>query len=163
MTPADRLARWVLTFGGSGTSPVAPGTCGSLAAVAVGALLNETLALPYLFPVLAIGASILTVYLGSRIKEIFGVEDPGAVVLDEAAGQWLALSFLPLVGGGVVAYLWAFLLFRFFDVVKPLGIRKLEKYPGGWGVLLDDLAAGIMAGLVHWGGWALLEPGIAAW
>lgn len=154
MMTRDRLGWGVLTFGGVGASPVAPGTCGSFVAVIVGFLLYELISVPFLFPVLAGIASVLTILLGNQIEEQFGEKDPGAIVLDEVAGQWLALSFIPLVDGGPWAYLTCFLLFRGFDVLKPLGIRALEKYPRGWGVLLDDLAAGILAGLLSWWAWS---------
>ncbi|MFZ5786292.1 MAG: phosphatidylglycerophosphatase A, partial [Acidobacteriota bacterium] len=78
--------------------------------------------------------------------------DPGPVVIDEVAGQWLALALLvaaqprPLSLGLVAG---SFLLFRLFDVVKPWPIGRLERLPGGWGILADDLAAGLAAGLVH--------------
>jgi phosphatidylglycerophosphatase A len=83
-----------------------------------------------------------------------GITDPGPVVADEVAGQWLALTVLVMVTthrptaldlGG------SFLLFRLFDIVKPWPIRSLERLPGGWGVVADDLAAGLAAGLVHLG------------
>jgi phosphatidylglycerophosphatase A len=70
------------------------------------------------------------------------------VVIDEVAGQWFALSVLPWLPEtaveGWTPWLLAFFLFRFFDVLKPLGIRRLESLPRGWGVLLDDVAAGLV-------------------
>jgi len=158
----DRVTWWVLTFGGCGASPFAPGTCGSLAAIAIGALLYGMVQGPYLFPSLALIASALLVLMGKRIEPIFGGKDPGAIVIDEVAGQWLALSFLPLVGGGPVPFICAFLLFRAFDVLKPFGIKLLEGFPDGWGVLLDDLAAGALAGLTLWGGWTLFADQVAS-
>jgi phosphatidylglycerophosphatase A len=81
-----------------------------------------------------------------------GVGDPGPVVLDEVAGQWVALALLVAVRPGAPApgaLAASFLLFRAFDVVKPWPIRRLERLPGGWGIVADDLAAGLAAGLVH--------------
>ncbi|MFH1177149.1 MAG: phosphatidylglycerophosphatase A [Acidobacteriota bacterium] len=79
-----------------------------------------------------------------------GEEDPGAVVLDEVAGQWLALAVLATCGGTLTASSLAlsFLLFRLFDILKPWPIRALERLPGGAGIVADDLAAGAAAGLV---------------
>jgi phosphatidylglycerophosphatase A len=88
-----------------------------------------------------------------------GVPDPGPAALDEVAGQWLALLVLVALGrtptlGQVVA---AFLLFRAFDVLKPWPIRLLERLPGGWGIVADDLAAGLAAGLLEAAALALLH------
>jgi phosphatidylglycerophosphatase A len=80
------------------------------------------------------------------------VEDPGPVVLDEVAGPWVALALLVTVRPGAPApgaLAASFLLFRAFDVVKPWPIRRLERLPGGWGIVADDLAAGLAAGAVH--------------
>lgn len=78
-----------------------------------------------------------------------GATDPGAVVIDEIAGQLLALSFLPLDWR---YYLAAFLLFRLFDIWKPFPIDRVEKWPGASGIMSDDLLAGALAlGLLH--GW----------
>jgi phosphatidylglycerophosphatase A len=80
------------------------------------------------------------------------VTDPGPVVLDEVVGQWLALAVLvawrPGVPGlGMLGL--SFLLFRAFDVLKPWPISALERLPGGWGIVADDLAAGLAAALVQ--------------
>ncbi|MFL2856868.1 MAG: phosphatidylglycerophosphatase A [Planctomycetota bacterium] len=93
-----RSDRIILTFFGSGYFPVAPGTAGSLASLAVGAVLwfqlPETFQ-PWLFPLLTLLSMAGCVLPGDRIQEIFGRKDPGAVVIDEAAGQYAALSVLP--------------------------------------------------------------------
>jgi len=148
---SEVVDRSVLTFFGSGLFPVAPGTAGSLAALVVGwgawNICDRSFQ-PYLFPLLGILASAGCVICGERIDALFGKKDPGAVVIDEAAGQWLALSALPWLAPtaveGWTPWLLAFFLFRFFDVLKPLGIRRLESLPRGWGVLLDDVAAGLV-------------------
>jgi len=147
-----RFAWWVLTFGGSGASPHAPGTVGSLAAVAVIGVLWASGFREWWIPLLLaflIGWAHLAV--GDQITQIFGKADPGAVVSDEVCGQWVALS-VPLVSG--VGWGWALLiafgLFRLFDITKICGVGRLEKIPGKWGVLLDDLLAGVYAGVVLW-------------
>ena len=71
--------------------------------------------------------------------------DPSRVVIDEVAGQLAAMLLLPIEWWLMLA---AFLLFRLFDIVKPLGIRRLEAIPNGWGIMLDDLAAGLLAAVV---------------
>ncbi len=75
------------------------------------------------------------------------LKDPGFVVLDEACGMFVTLAFLPMTPSTVIA---GFFLFRFFDIVKPFPLRQLEKIPGFWGVLLDDLGAGVYAWLCVW-------------
>ena len=71
--------------------------------------------------------------------------DPSRAVIDEFAGQWAALLFLPVHWQWMLS---SFVLFRLFDVMKPFGIRRLEKVPHGWGIMLDDLAAGILTALI---------------
>ena len=87
--------------------------------------------------------SIVGVWASRAVAAASDDEDPSRVVIDEVAGQLLAVAAVPLEGGWLLA---GFLLFRLFDIVKPLGIRKLEAIGGGWGIMLDDLAAGIAAG-----------------
>ena len=150
MKTAETIHRLTLTFLGVGRFPWAPGTAGSLAAVLVGAASWYFCPDPFrifLFPVLALLASIGCIVCGSRIESIFGHKDPGAVVIDEVAGQFVALSAIPFISvatqvATVELWILAFLLFRLLDVLKPLGIRRLETLPEGWGGLLDDIAAG---------------------
>lgn len=77
--------------------------------------------------------------------EVLWGKDHNRVVIDEVAGMCITLLFVPVEIKYIVAGL---VLFRFFDIVKPLGIRKLEKWPGGWGVMADDVLAGIYANIV---------------
>lgn len=140
------MKRLVLTGFGAGRSPFAPGTAGSaLAAVLyVGAVClwgEKGAALPA-----GLGAFVFTV---ATIAWARGLDepDPHWVVSDEMAGMFLAFaaplgySMLLKIGLGLV-------VFRALDVVKPMGIKRLEKLPGGWGVVADDLAAGVVTGLV---------------
>ena len=71
-------------------------------------------------------------------------DDPGLVVIDEFAGQWIALIFVPQT---IPVYLAAFVLFRFFDILKPFPVRQAEKLPAGWGVMTDDIMAGLYANI----------------
>lgn len=156
MKTADTVSRMVLTFLGVGRIPWAPGTMGSLAALLTGAVCWQSCPDAFrtvLFPSLALLASIGCVVCGSRIDSIFGRKDPGAVVIDEVAGQYVALSVIPFIMldtqlANLSLWLLAFLLFRLLDILKPLGIRRLETLPAGWGVLLDDIAAGAGAALL---------------
>jgi len=128
---------------GSGYSPVVPGTAGSL----VGLLLFLPVhALPPAALLCAVAAlSVVGVVSAGHVSRLVGLEDPGIVVIDEVAGMWVSLLFLPLTP--VTAAL-AFVIFRVFDVVKPFPARRLEDLPGGLGIMCDDLMAGAYANLV---------------
>lgn len=127
---------------GSGFVPKAPGTFGSLAAVAIWwlALAGQ----PLLIQLAAIIAvTMLGTWLTGRVQARYQVNDPGAIVIDEFAGQWIALLFAPVTLWGMLA---AFGLFRLFDIFKPWPVGALERgVPGPFGVMIDDLAAGLMA------------------
>jgi phosphatidylglycerophosphatase A len=85
----------------------------------------------------------LGTWLTHRVQARYQVSDPGAIVIDEFAGQWIALLFAPMTLWGMLA---GFALFRLFDVWKPWPVGALEKgVPGAFGVMVDDLAAGILA------------------
>lgn len=148
------MRRWVVTFGGAGLLPGMPGTWGSAAACAV--LLVIHLAIqPDAWAWAAILAggvavcSVLTLWLWPWARAHFGKADPGPFVLDEAAGICLTLLAQP-AGGWHMAWTIAAALvaFRVFDVLKPPPVRQLEKLPRGWGVLADDLMAGVYANVV---------------
>ena len=149
---AHPLAALLATGLGSGLSPVAPGTAGSL----VGLLLAWILAshVPILgsppgllMSGLAVG--LLGVAVSTPVCRALASEDPGCIVIDEIAGQLMACAGAALVPGSPVwAWIAAFVVFRFFDVVKPLGIGRLQRLPGAWGVVADDVAGGLAAGIV---------------
>jgi phosphatidylglycerophosphatase A len=126
----------------------APGTAGSLVAL----LLAPWLFLP-LGPWGRCGVLVLVFFLGAwaagRAETLLGRKDPGEVVVDELLGQWLAYALLPVHTQGSpldAALILGFVLFRILDIVKPGPIRRCETLlPGGFGVMLDDAAAGAMA------------------
>lgn len=88
----------------------------------------------------------LGVFVGNKVEPLWG-KDSSKVVIDEVAGMAIALSVVPHQWGWLLA---ALIAFRFFDIVKPLGIRQLEAWPKGWGVMADDVLAGFYAVLVLW-------------
>lgn len=149
---------WTLaTFFGAGLLRPGPGTWGSLAAAVLWyfGLHAAHLTAPHAMIATLAGAAFVTLIgipAATRVERESGRTDPGFVVIDEVAGQWLALSVAPLdwrYGLG------AFVLFRIFDIVKPWPARQLEKLPAGTGIMVDDLAAGAYALLVmllvrHW-------------
>ncbi len=131
---------------GAGYAPIAPGTAGA----AVGALLLAAWTwvtgdpLPTLPLALACLISLLLgVWVTDQLEPQWG-KDPSRVVIDEVLGMWITMLFVPLTA---LNLLLGFILFRLFGIWKPLGVRRLEAVPGGWGVMLDDLLAGIYANL----------------
>jgi phosphatidylglycerophosphatase A len=136
------VAAVVATGFGSGYSPIAPGTAGSL----VGLLLFWPLRrLP---GGIQVGVVVVCFLIGtaaaSSLARRVGSKDPGIVVVDEVVGMWASLLFLPFTAGTAAL---GFVLFRVMDVVKPYPARQLEDLPGGWGIMSDDLMAGIYANL----------------
>jgi phosphatidylglycerophosphatase A len=147
MLPKLTVARLIATWFGCGLSPFAPGTVGSAAALAIGALLYrhagflwwEYIALAALM----FGPAVWAAGVTARAAKI---EDPGFVVVDEVIGQWIAMAGAhPLNWKSCLA---AFALFRLFDIWKPAPVRQLEGLPGGLGINADDAMAGAYAALV---------------
>lgn len=147
---AVRKTLWawtVATYFGAGLGKPGPGTWGSVAAVLVWAAFGR-FAHPssgVLLLVLLAGI-VLAVVLGIPAATIAaresGRHDPGFVVIDEVAGQWITLLGSPVDWRHALI---ALVLFRLFDIVKPIPARQLERLPGGWGIVFDDVAAGMYA------------------
>lgn len=138
-----QLCATILATGfGSGYAPIAPGTAGSL----VGLLLFWPMA--GFAPHWILSATVLVFFLGvaaaTRVARGVGLEDPGIVVVDEIVGMWISLLFVPFTPACIAC---AFVLFRAMDVVKPYPARDFERLPGGWGIMADDVMAGIYANL----------------
>ena len=135
-----------------GWIPLAPGTAASLAALPFG------LALVLLGWQALAAFALLTTLLGiwacgTYAKKI-GVNDPSECVIDEVAGQWIALLPIAVAAPDVLAwrpYIAGFLLFRLFDMWKPWPVAQFERLPGGLGIMMDDVAAGLLAGLALYG------------
>mgnify|MGYP005834913485 CR=1 FL=1 len=134
---------------GSGYAPIAPGTAGSLLAAVLFWILP--LNMHWWIFIIVVGF-LVGLWVSTQIEREKG-EDPGLVVIDEMIGQWLTLIFLPstlfyLAGG--------FLLFRLFDIFKPFPINRSQNLKEGWGIMTDDVLAGLYANLllqfVHWSG-----------
>ena len=142
--PAAGVAAALATVLGVGRFPIASGTAGSLVALPVCWVLSATGGAAALGAAAAV-VTVLGVWASDRVVRATGDRDPSEVVVDEVAGQMTALIALPATWQVLAA---AFLLFRGFDIIKPPPIRTLERLPGGWGVMADDLAAGICANLL---------------
>lgn len=149
----------LLSFLGMGYLPVAPGTWGSAGAAIlyVAAVWAGVPAFPLCIGAAALFAA-LTITLGARAEQHYGRKDPPQVVTDEVAGYFLSAALLIEVHPLAVAVC-AFILFRFFDILKPFPIRRIEKLPAGWGVALDDLTAGIFACACAHAVFLLILPG----
>ena len=133
---------------GTGFSPIAPGTAGALLAAVVWFGLSFCMSEVWLLWTTVVLVLVFTgagVWAANRLEEVWG-EDPKRVVVDEMVGTWIALLAAP------AGHLWyglaAFGLFRLFDIFKPLGIRRMERLPGGIGVMMDDVLSGIYGFIV---------------
>lgn len=128
---------------GVGHFPYGPGTMGALLAILIWypitTMANHTTW--FLITLALILAFTLLGTWSSTVAERYWGEDPSRVVIDEVVGQWITLLAVPAVFSWwhVLA---AFVLFRFFDIVKPLGVRKMENFKSGWGIMADDILAG---------------------
>lgn len=142
-----KAAKLVATWFGCGYAPAGPGTAGSLAALAIAWLLVRYAGWqPLWFVALVLVATAPAIWAAGVTARALNLKDPGVVVVDEVVGQWLALAGArPL---NVKSWLGAFILFRLFDIWKPVPVRNLEKIPGGAGIVADDLMAGLYAALV---------------
>lgn len=146
------LPRMIATSLGAGYLPVAPGTWGALVAIVI--WLPLYLWLPgtpaWIITTLAIVALAVSGTWASTESEKYWGKDPVVACVDETVGQ--LISMLPLCGGPETAPWWMIAvslgLFRFFDIFKPLGIRKLEKLPGGLGMMADDVLAAIYSAII---------------
>jgi len=138
------IARWIALGGGIGLLPKAPGTWGALLGLSIWALFLARWPLIYQVAT-AISLTVLGAFGAGLVAKEEAQEDPSKVVGDEIVGQMVALmghtpSFLTLSLG--------FFLFRALDIFKPFPIRHAEKIPGGWGIMADDLVAGILANIL---------------
>ena len=153
------MKRLLTSCFGLGRLPVAPGTWGSLPVMIIFGLMCQfhlsEFSISIVMAALALAGSVVCVKFAPAAIAATGNNDPSEVVADELAGQavtFLAVMFLSLdtlsTGQICITAVFGFLLFRLFDIAKPWPIHKLEKLPKGWGILADDLLAGVYAGIV---------------
>ena len=138
-----RLAVLLATAGGAGYVPVAPGTAGSAVGVLLYFLTWQWTLIGQL--VLLAVVSGVGVWASSLAARHFKGEDPAPVVIDEVAGQLLTLI---VTGGSMVVLVAGFLVFRLLDIVKPWPAGRFEDLPGGFGIMADDLMAGLYGRIV---------------
>ena len=154
MNLMDRLA-WLYATGlGIGLAPKAPGTFGSL----LGPLIVwcwQSLARPtHESVIVTLAGVLLGVAAAQRVARRCGLEDPGCVVCDEVAAFAIVFAMIPVTWTtAAIGFAW----FRLFDITKPWPISRLERLPGGWGIMADDLLAGVFAAAALQGTLRLLE------
>jgi phosphatidylglycerophosphatase A len=141
----EKLITFLATGFGSGLAPFAPGTAGTLVGVVI-CLLCITLPWPMRL-LIVIALSVLSIYVSEQAEKIYNKKDDQRIVIDEIVG--LQITMLP-VAITVLHLCVGFVLFRIFDILKPFPINNLQRLPGGWGVVIDDVGAGIYAGAVMW-------------
>jgi phosphatidylglycerophosphatase A len=138
----DYLALAIATCG-VGYLPLMPGTFGSLAGVGIFLLLPRIA-----IPIAILAFTFTGIWAGTRTEELAGRKDPGKIVVDEVAGQLIALFPLVFVKWSMLTVMVSFILFRFFDIVKPYPANRLQDLKGGAGVMFDDLVAGAYAAII---------------
>jgi phosphatidylglycerophosphatase A len=143
----NSLAKGIATALGAGYSPIAPGTCGTAVAVPLAWAMGH---LPWWqFLAITVGVTLIGVWAAATADRAWGTHDSGRIVIDEVAGYLVTVAFVDRTNW--IALGIGFVVFRFFDIVKPPPVRWIdEKLPGGWGVVLDDIAAGVMGAVVMW-------------
>lgn len=143
----NRLAVALATWFGCGYFPWGPGTVGALAGVLIAFALHVWAGSGRLtFLLLTIALLWPSFWASTKAARLSGRKDPGFVVVDEVLGQWLTLV-------GLTSFSWqnfaaGFVLFRIFDIWKPWPIRKIERLPEGYGIVCDDLGAGLYGALI---------------
>ena len=142
----SNIVKFVATFSYFGYLPKLPGTFGTFGALLLYLLLVNFLEfnhLMILFTTICIIA--ISVVSSSYAINIFNSNDPKEVVIDEVAGFFVSILFIPFESRYIIL---AFILFRLFDISKPFIIKKLEKLPKGWGITMDDVGAGVLTNLI---------------
>ena len=135
-----KISEWIATCFKVGYLPLAPGTWGSIFAILVWWVLLKDLDL-LIFGIVIILFFFIGIIVSNIIIDQNGDNDPSHIIIDELVGQWLALWMLP---DGSFYIIVVFILFRFFDIIKPWPIRFMEQLPKGLGVMCDDLTAGLI-------------------
>ena len=147
----NQLAKILATGFGTGLAPVAPGSIGALLGTFAIFILykieifssEDILKSSIYLIVLSIFVTVLGVWASNKLEPEWG-HDNQKIVIDEIAGVFVTLIFIPI---HLKSILFGYILFRIFDIWKPLGIRKLDQIKSGWGVMLDDIAAGVLANI----------------
>jgi len=141
------MRKFFLTLGYSGLFPKAPGTVGTVVSLVMAMFLLQYIAVSTLFMLSLLICVFAVKQIDIYEKEV-GVHDGSEIVIDELAGMWLALAIANATSDNYILALMAFVYFRLFDILKPSIIGKIDRdVKGGWGVMGDDMVAGLFAGL----------------
>ena len=138
------ITRVISTFFGVGYTPIAPGTAVSLVVILLYRFVLADLGWP-VYAGLAALIFLTGVWASHAHSTVLGRKDPREIVIDEVVGQMIPLFLLKPDWKLLIA---AFLLFRFFDIFKPFPVNWAENFPGGWGIMVDDVIAGLYAGIL---------------
>ena len=138
-----RLSILISSFFYLGYSPIAPGTVGTLGGVFLFYLISGFSPVIYLF--IVVGLTIVSVWITEIVRVSLGDSDPSIIVIDEVCGFLITMILIP---PSIINVVLGFLLFRFFDILKPPPIRRSERLSGGLGIVTDDVLAGIYANLL---------------
>lgn len=134
----DKIVLFIAQGAYSGRVPKAPGTAGTVVGVLLFLFVKDLSPLGY--GAVCVGVAVLGTWAAGYADSLLGTKDSPTIVIDEIAGFLAALFLVPFTWGGVVA---GFALFRFFDILKPWPLKKLQDIPGGPGVMLDDIGAAV--------------------
>lgn len=157
MTTNDKISTWFCSLGPIGFLPGPSGTWGSLVAAILAPCLFLSLSFPGRIALLAV-LFVLGGLAATAVEKRLGTKDPGQVVVDELIGQWVTFLPFPYLPTGDLVL--GFFLFRVFDVLKPPPVRASETWlPGGFGIMIDDVLAGLYA-YACLGIWVLLRGGL---
>lgn len=140
------FSKFIASGFGVGFLPKAPGTWGALLALLLSLplLYIENFQRNFILGILILVFTVAGVWSANKVEAAWG-HDPKQVVVDEMVGFWITILFVPPV---LKYYIIGFVFFRFFDILKPLGIRKAEQLKGGYGVMADDIVAGIYSNII---------------
>jgi len=141
----EKLITFLATGFGSGLAPFAPGTAGTLVGVLISLIFMP---FPWIVRFVAVLALLaFSFYVADQAEKIYKIKDDQRIVIDEVIG--FQITMVP-VAINIPTLCAGFVLFRIFDIVKPFPVKNLQRLPGGWGVVADDVAAGIYAAIVLW-------------
>jgi len=139
----DKIALFIAQGGFSGRMPIAPGTAGTVVGVVLYLLVKDLSSL--LYSAVFVTVTLIGTWAAGAADNVLGAMDSPTIVIDEIAGYLLAMFLIPFAWWAVIA---GFVLFRFFDILKPWPVNKLQDIPGGPGVMLDDIGAGIYTNVI---------------
>lgn len=141
----NRIAIIIATFFYVGRIPLAPGTWGTVAAIPLYYLISIS-GIPYYFYILLTLIFILvSVWAAGVTEKVYRMTDPGFIVADEVCGYLVTMILVPPTVKNIIL---GFVLFRIFDIIKPPPSRQMERLQGGWGVVMDDVLAGVYACII---------------